>query len=70
MRGWGRGQADLDGIEMVDVLSPNAPQRRVTPMALISNDQVERVNRNIHPVSIVFDVRVATRLREAALSAE
>ena len=56
---------------MLDCISPNACLLRgVTAMALIGDDQVERVNGNVQTLVIFFDVGIAARLREAAFSAK
>jgi hypothetical protein len=68
----GRGRkAHADRVEVLKRVAPDARLvRGVTAVALIRDDEVERVDWNIEGVSIVLDLAVATRLRERSLRTE
>ena len=52
----GGGQADLDGVEVVERLAPDRQLLRgVAAVALVGDDQVEGVDRDVELVGVVVD---------------
>ena len=53
MRGGRGGEADLDGVEMVEGVAPDAHLlRRVAAMAFVGDDQVEGVDGDVELVGV------------------
>ena len=50
------GQADLDGVEVVERVPPDeTPRGGVAAMALVGDDQVEGVDRDVELLGVVVD---------------
>ena len=64
-----RGQADLDGVEMLERVAPDRLLGGgIAAMAFVRDDDVEGVNRNVEQFGVVFGFIVA--LREHRLASE
>ena len=63
--GGGRGgEADLDGVEVVERVAPDRQLLgRVAAVALVGDDQVEGVDRDVELLGVVVDALVADRER-------
>ncbi len=60
----GRGQADLDGVEVVEGLAPDRQLLRgVAAVALVRDDQVEGVDGDVEAVGVVLDRPLRFRCR-------
>ena len=69
MSGGRGGKAYADRVEVLERITPDARLLcRVATVALIRDDEVEGVNRNVEFVSIVLALGVAARLRERSLA--
>ena len=54
------GQADLDGVKVVERLAPDGEFRgSVSAVAFVGNDQVKRVNRDVEFFGVFVDFLVA-----------